>query len=281
MQSSIYEKTIEALAEGGIESPRLEARLLIADALGVDVNQMPITPMGDDNVQETLERHIEKRLEGMPIDKILGHREFYKNDFFVSRDVLSPRPDTEILVEEALKIIEANGSKRVLDLGVGSGCILLSLLAEVKDLEGVGVDASSKALAVAQKNAKKLKLTKRVKLLEKNWFDNGFVGVFEKPFDIIVSNPPYIKTADIEKLDIGVKKYDPILALDGGEDGLDSYRKIAEFAPFLLFDDGYLLLEVGRRQSRAVKEIFTDKGLVHLGTVKDLAGIERVLIFKK
>ena len=281
MQSSIYENTIEALAEGGIESPRLEARLLIADALGVDVNQMPITPMGDDNVQKTLESHITKRLEGMPIDKIVGHREFYKYDFIVSKDVLSPRPDTEILVEEALKIIKGSGSRRVLDLGIGSGCILLSLLAEVKNLEGVGVDASSKALEVAQKNAKKMKLSSKVTLIQKNWFDNGFVGVFDKPFDVIVSNPPYIKTSDIEKLDIGVKKYDPILALDGGEDGLDSYRKIAEFAPFLLVNDGHLLLEVGHRQSRAVKDIFTDKGLVHLGTVKDLAGIERVLIFKK
>ncbi|MBP5615072.1 MAG: peptide chain release factor N(5)-glutamine methyltransferase [Alphaproteobacteria bacterium] len=281
MQPSVYQTTIEILAEHGIESPRLEARLLIADALGIDVNQMPLTPSGDDNTQTTLERNIQRRLDGMPIDKILGHREFYKYDFVVTKDVLSPRPDTEILVESALKIIKSNSIRRVLDLGVGSGCILLSLLAEDDGLTGVGIDASKEALAVAKKNAKNLKVTNRVELLQKNWFDNGFIGVFDGPFDMIVTNPPYIKTADIEKLDISVKKYDPLLALDGGEDGFKDYRKIAEFAPFLLENSGYLLLEIGRGQGRHVKTIYTNAGLNHIGTIKDLAGIERVLIFQK
>ncbi len=281
MQPSVYQKTIETLAEAGIESPRLEARLLIADVSGVNVDDMPITPIIDDNMLENLNRNVARRIEGMPLDKILKHREFYKSDFEVSEDVMSPRPDTEILVEAALKIIKENNLKNVLDLGTGSGCILLSLLAEIKDMQGVGVDVSKKALQIAQKNTKKMRLSKRVTLIEKSWFDDGFLGSFQEPFDLIVSNPPYIETSEIEKLDISVRKYDPIVALDGGEDGLKHYRQIAEMASFLLKDGGYILLEVGYNQAEKVKQIFSDKGLVHMGTVRDLAQIDRVVIFKR
>jgi len=281
MQKSIYHQTIETLASFGVESPRLEARLLIADVLGKDVNDISDDVTLSENLQNILKRNVQKRHDGMPIDKILGHREFYKYDFKVSEKVLSPRPDTEILVETALELIKKNDMKRILDLGVGSGCILLSILKEMPQIKGVGVEVENKALDVAKENAEALQVSDKVMWFEKNWFDADFESCFEKPFDMIVSNPPYIKTEDIESLDIGVKKYDPKCALDGGIDGLKDYRRIAEFASHLLKGEGYILLEIGFNQAKDVQKIFEIHDLKYIRTVSDLAGIERVVVFKK
>ena len=281
MSDSIYEKTIRKLSKGGIDSPRLEARLLIADILKISANDVGNSTVLLPNLESKLEENIVQRIAGKPLDKIVGHKGFYKFEFKVSEDVLSPRPETEILVENALKIIKENEFKKVVDLGLGSGCILLSLLKEIKDLQGVGADASSKALEIAKENAKALGVDQRCLFLNKSWFDEDFFEVSGKDFDMIVSNPPYIKTDDIKTLDVGVQKYDPKIALDGGADGLKDYLKIAEIAPKILKKGGYILLEVGSGQALDVQKIFEQNDLTHISTLKDYAGIERVVVLKR
>ena len=281
MLETIYEQTINKLIKAGIASPRLEARLLISYVLGTVPDEVGVQTIVPDNLLEKLDNCVQKRVDGMPIDKILGHKEFYKYDFIVSKDVLSPRPDTEILLETALRILQLSGGKYVLELGVGSGCVLSSVLKEIVDIQCVGVDISTKALSITRQNMQRLGVENRGNLLCKDWFDDDFVECLNREFDMIVSNPHYIKTGDIQSLDTEVQKYDPLLALDGGEDGLKHYKRIAKIAPTLLCAGGYVLLEIGFGQAADVKQIFEKAGLKHSKTVRDLSGIERVLVFEK
>ena len=248
------EEIIRRLAENKIPSPRLEARMILDSGKGA-------------------KEIIEKRINGWPLDKLLGQREFYKYSFFTDENVLSPRPDTEVLVEKAISLIQKKSV--ILDLGTGSGCILLSILKEYPDIKGIGIDKSIEALAIAEKNAKTLNI-QNVKFQCKDWFTDKLEG----QFDIIVSNPPYIPSEDIKTLDREVREHDPLLALDGGIDGLESYRKIAEIASHLLKPNGYLLLEIGINQTKEVSEIFTKNNFTHAETLKDLAGIDRCLLFR-
>ena len=281
MQNSVYEKTIAQLSQKGIDSPRLEARILIADILHIDPNTVNFETKLDKTQYEELSKNIEKRRNGAPLDKILGRKAFYKYEFKVSDDVLSPRPDTEILVENAIDIIKKEKLKTILDLGTGSGCILLSILKEAETLKGVGVDVSDKALKIARENAQILGLQDRCSFINKSWNNTDFLKNFLDPFDMLVSNPPYIKTDEIETLAAEVKTHDPILALDGGKDGLDAYRRIAQISSELLHEGGYILLEVGAGQAVAVRHIFETEGLSYLKTLPDLSGIERVIVLKK
>ena len=278
MQNNIYEDIIKKMADGGIQSPRLEARLLIGFVLKIDPNDAPLIKSISIKEKEELDDFINKRLCGMPLDKILGQKSFYKYDFKVSENVLSPRPDTEILVEEAIKKTKAEDT--ILELGVGSGCVLLSILKETRGTQGIGIDVSIEALKIAKENAKSLELEQRCRFIEKNWNDDGFNDCFDKKVDIIVSNPPYIKTEEIKTLDREVRLYDPLIALDGGEDGLDCYRKIAKICQPIVQKEGYILLEVGAGQAQDVEKIFLRQGWAHEQTVKDLAGIKRVVILK-
>lgn len=213
------------------------------------------------------------RQSGMPVDKIIGLRGFYKHDFIINEDVLSPRPDTECLVEAAIEFAKQSKAKNILDLGLGSGCILLSILKDVPQLYGTGVDISKKALEVAQQNITALDLSDRTNLICGSWFD---LNLSEK-FDIITSNPPYIKTSEIETLEVEVKNHDPLLALDGGENGLRDYIQIAKIAANLLSENGRIFLEVGYNQAQDVIEIFKD--YKHIQTIKDLGGMQRCVVF--
>ena len=214
---------------------------------------------------------VEKRNLGEPLSKILGHRGFWRGDFIVDENVLDPRSDSETLIQAVLeKFPNKNQLLKILDLGTGSGCLLISLLQEYKNATGIGVDVSPKALSIAQKNA------------DKNNVKADFIlsDMSKLPelgrFDIIISNPPYIPTKYIEKLDKNVKEYDPLLALDGGEDGLHFYRIIAKIALAPL-----LFLEIGKDQEKDIQVIFEKNGWQFWGAKKDYAGIIRVLIFKK
>ena len=278
--SNLFEDVVRRLAEGQIPSPRLEARLLIANTLGVDANELnPFVVKLDDAQTEKLMQSLQDRLKHKPICKIIGKKAFYKYDFHVDCNVLSPRPDTEILVEAAIHLGQENKLTRVLDLGTGSGCILLSVLADLPNAKGVGIDISDKALEIAQTNAEMLGVVSRVELMRASWFDDN-LSLGDK-FDLIVSNPPYIKSADIATLDTEVKDYDPMLALDGGADGYRDYKKLAERIPSWIKDGGYVLLEVGIGQAEKVAQIFQEKGLSLCKIVKDLAGINRCVILKK
>lgn len=277
-----YHNLINQLSQAGIDSPRLEARLLLADVLKCDVSSSEIFNTDlTENEKETLSLLIDRRIiKKEPLDKILGYKEFYKYNFSVNHNVLSPRPDTEILLEEAINLA-SNKKVSVLDLGTGSGCILLSLLKENPKAEGVGVDISEDALQIAQKNAKALNVEKKVKWLNLDWFKSDFLQKINAQFDLIVSNPPYIPDKDIAQLEDEVKLYDPLYALSGGEDGLVSYRRIAELAPFLLKEGGYILLECGIGQAQLVADIFMKNNLSFCKILKDLQNIERCVILKK
>ena len=270
-----FNDVVRILAEGKIPSPRLEARILF-EYLEVD----QFAPV--DGAQEVrLRELLRKRLAHAPLDKILGKREFYKNTFAVSKDVLTPRQDTEVLVEAAIELIPKKIPQKILDLGTGSGCILLSVLGDCPKACGMAVDKSEAALAVARHNAEALGMSNRVTFMNASWLDADFEEHVGVGFDIIVSNPPYIPTSDILTLEPEVRQYDPILALDGGKDGFEHYQKIAELAPHLLKQGGYILLEAGQGQAQRIAEIFEHEGL-HLSEIRpDLSGIERCVILKK
>ena len=279
--TDFFSQIIQKLVAEKIENPRLEARLMIAEALQCHPEEVYQNTKLTDEQQKKTEFMLEQRLKHKPLDKILGHREFYKYDFKVNEDVLSPRPDTEILLEAALEILSGMLEPKILDLGCGSGCILESLLKEIPHAIGCAVDVSAKALAVARQNADSLAVSERLRFVKASWFDDDFTDVVGTKFDMIVSNPPYIPSADIETLDTEVKDYDPLLALDGGKSGYDSYERIAEVTQELLKDNGYILLEAGFGQAQKIADIFAAQEFKLLKIVSDLAGIERCVILQK
>lgn len=277
---SIYQKTINELIEAKIPSPRLEARILIGYAADIDANCVTDLISLNDTQLKKLETALSERKKHKPLDKVIGVKGFFCNDFITSEDVLSPRPDTEILVEEAIKIIKENNFKTLLDLGTGSGCIVLSVLEQCKNVSATAVDISEKALTVAQKNAKNLNVANRCSFVNASWFDTNFYGNLANKYDIIVSNPPYIPTDDIKTLEPEVKNYDPMLALDGGTDGLDSYKQIAIVAKEKISDSGYVLIEAGINQENDIINIFKYQGFTHIKSINDLNSIPRCLVFK-
>ncbi len=275
-----FDDIVARLSAENISSPRLEARMMLAYILGCDASQIQpshikLTAEQDNSLNDMLEQ----RLEHKPLCKILGAKSFYKYDFIVSEDVLSPRPDTEILVEAAIDLGKQFPLHKILDMGVGSGCILLSILGDLPNAIGTGIDISANALEITRKNAKRLGLSDRCRFFQSSWFNEKID--YGENFDLIVSNPPYIPTKDISGLEPEVKFYDPLTALDGGEDGLKDYRRIAAIAPKLLSDDGFLLLECGIGQSGEVIKIFMSTGLELVDVRKDLSGKDRCIILKK
>ena len=268
---------VSSLSTLGIDSPRLEARMMLADVLNVDINVIGADISVDGEQEAEVKQMLARRMKHEPLDKILGIKEFYKSSFVVNSDVLSPRPDSEILVEEAIKIAKQNNLDKIIEFGVGSGCLILSILQDVPQMSGLGFDKSEKALEIAKQNAKRLGLESRINFEKFDYFNDET----EAKTSLIISNPPYIPTSDIDELDEEVKKYDPFMALDGGEDGYVHYRRIAEIAPLILEDGGYILLEGGIGQADMIAEIFADKGLKLVAKVCDLSGIERCIILKK
>jgi release factor glutamine methyltransferase len=281
MNDSPYMQTIQRLSNGSVASPRLEARLMLAFLLHTEADQitddMQLTP----SQAEMLSHMIKRRLKNEPLDKILGSKEFYKSRFIVSKDVLSPRPDTEILVEAAVRAAEKNKARTIADFGTGSGCIVLSVLQDCPLLTGTGIDRSEKALAIARQNARLLGLEARVRWCTADWSASDFKKHVPDRFDLIVTNPPYIPTAQIETLDPDVKNYDPLTALDGGADGCDAYRRIAALAPDMLTGHGLLLAEIGQGQTQDVCAVFEKYDMICTEILKDLAGIERCLTFQR
>lgn len=276
-----FEDIVRKLADNNIESPRLEARLIVAEAKKIDGNAVSSLIEISAEDAEKIDDMLKQRLQHKPLDKIFGHREFYKYDFLCDENVLSPRPDTEILVECAADLIFKHKMQNVLELGVGSGCVLLSLLADFPFLSGSGIDISDKALKVAAKNAERLGVQNRANLFCADWNEKSFGSRFVQPFDMVVSNPPYIPSEQIFSLEPEVKDHDPLCALDGGNSGFDGYCRIAKTAPFLLKNGGYLLFESGYGQAQKIADICLCEGFELIDIKKDLAGIERCVIVKK
>lgn len=278
----LINKNLDTLRSNGVLSSKFELRVLMGAILKISPAEVFSYKAHLSSTQiHDFEEMIKKRMNHCPVDKIIGKKGFYKYDFDVNTDVLSPRPDTEILLEEALQVIKEKSLYKILDLGVGSGCIILSLLADTQNTQGVGVDISDKALEIAEKNAKNLCVDKRISFINASWFDYDFCTRINDTFDIIVSNPPYIPSDEFASLDKEVKDFDPKIALDGGKDGLRDYRQICLIAKMMLKNNGYLMFEFGNGQADSVKKIGEQNSLVYQKIAKDLNGIERCIIFKK
>lgn len=259
----------------GVDSPVIDARLLLEKGAGVariEIVTDPRRALTQAQV-DAVEALVARRLKREPVAHIVGHKAFWTLDLRVSRDVLIPRPETELLVEAALAVIAPDQKARVLDLGVGSGAILLAVLNDRPNATGVGVDASPAALAVAQANADALQLSNRIELRQGDWC----AGIGES-FDLVLSNPPYIPTGDIAGLQPEVANHEPHMALDGGPDGLAAYRTIIAQLPKVLAHGGGFALEVGAGQADAVAALAAAAGLNVLPHKADLAGIDRVVL---
>lgn len=276
--TDIFTHTVNELVAIGVSSPRLEARMIFSHILQQSQPTIDYKCNLSSEQQELLADILQRRSKHEPLDKILGYRDFYKNTFIVNDKVLSPRPDSEILVEETIKIAKTTNAYTILELGVGSGCLILSVLSECPQLTGWGIDKSPEAIDTAGKNASKLNLENRITLQIGDYF---IPTLPDRKFSLIISNPPYIATEEIKTLDPEVKLFDPTMALDGGTDGLKHYRQIANIIGDYLQPEGHILLEIGQGQEKDVKDIFTAEGFTHKNTVCDLAGIKRCIIFKK
>lgn len=264
-----------ALTEAGVDSPAIDARLLLEAAAGVTRTEIVSDPhrILDALQAEALAGYIARRAAREPVSRILGRKGFWKIMLSVTSHVLTPRPDTEVVVEGVLSAFADGQRFSILDLGVGSGAILLAVLAERPAARGLGVDISEEALAVARENAANLGLEGRAALLRGDWT----AGLADASFDVVVSNPPYIASAEIEDLDPEVREHEPRLALDGGADGLDAYRRLAPEILRVLRPDGFFAVEIGWTQSQAVEDIFREAGAVEVRTRKDLANRDRVV----
>ena len=261
------------------ETSKLDARILLQHAADISVETIYLQPELEisEEIVNLYFSLISRRAEHEPVAKIIGKKAFWESDFIVSKHTLDPRPDSEVIITAALELFSnKNGNFRFLDLGTGSGCLLLSLLQEYKNSTGIGSDISLEALKVTQENINNLFLQDRIILIQQNWADS----IIEN-FDLIISNPPYIRSADIDGLSKDVKLYDPLLALDGGLDGLEPYRYLAKQIFYLLKKDSYAILEFGHGQGLYIKEIFENEGYIVHKMLIDLSGIERAIVVRK
>lgn len=261
---------IQALRAAEVPDAANDARILMADALGVDRGRLTLV-LPDDVSNDAMIRFsmaIDERCARKPVSHIIGTREFYGRDFIVTADVLDPRPETELLVETAL----STPFETVLDLGTGSGCILLTLLAENKSAKGQGSDTSPAALNIAEQNATRMGLENRSGFVHSDWFDN-----IEGRFDLIISNPPYIAADEMPALSPEVRNWEPLIALTPGGDGLEAYRLITAGAARHLTPQGRLLVEIGPTQASAVVDLFEAGGFNGITILKDIDGRDRVI----
>lgn len=267
-----YKYGADRLKQEDIEEYMLDSRLLLEFACQSDINTLYLHPDREltEDEYNSYVNLIERRKKHEPLQHLTATQCFMGLDFFVSDKVLIPRPDTECLVEEVLR--DLHSGFRILDMCTGSGCILLSLLSLSCDTTGIGADLSNDALEVARINSQKLSMTSRAEFIQSDLFEN-----IEGCFDVIVSNPPYIKTADIAGLMPEVKDHDPFIALDGMEDGLFFYRRIIEKAENFLVRGGLLAFEIGCDQGSEVSQMMKDAGYKEVKVTKDLCGMDRVV----
>jgi release factor glutamine methyltransferase len=267
-----WEEATKCLADAGIENPRTEARLLLAHALGVSRDQtLNANPTPDQAAVFAV--LVARRAAHEPFAYITGHREFWSLDFDVGPGVLVPRPDTETLIEQALRLYPDRAAPlRIADLGAGSGAILVAALTEFPNATGIGFESSAQAFRYAQANAAR-HVPGRAELRAADW--NSASG----PFDLVFSNPPYIRSTDIESLAPDVAGFEPHAALDGGPDGLDAYRGLAGLLPRILAPGGHALLEIGIGQGPALEALFPGLELVCIAP--DLSGVPRCLVLRK
>jgi release factor glutamine methyltransferase len=266
------------LTEAGVETARLDARLLLASVAGMSASAVLLEPeraLAPETEADFTEL-VDRRCRREPVSRIIGRREFWSLDFAITLATLDPRPDSETLVEAALAQFEPEPPRRVLDLGSGTGCLLLAVLSERPSWNGIGIDIAEDAVAVGRANARTLGLAARAHFQRGDW-DQGLAG----PFDLILSNPPYIPSREIPSLAPEVSAYDPRRALDGGEDGLDAYRVLAPAIARLLAPKGRAVVELGKGLADEVTGLMSAAGLEALERRRDLADVERCLVLAK
>tara|TARA_B100000073_G_scaffold335533_1_gene329260 strand:- start:1373 stop:2218 length:846 start_codon:yes stop_codon:yes gene_type:complete len=275
---NIIEEGVNILKKKNITSSELDTEILLADILKKDRKYIIINNNLKISDKEILDfkNLIKKRTKGKPIAYILKRKHFWDYNFTVSENVLIPRPETEFIVKEVLNIHKYKKNLNVLDIGTGSGCILLTLLKEKKDLRGVGIDISKKCIDIARINAKNLNVIQRVKFYKSN-VDNFNLG----KYDIVVSNPPYIKKHLIKYLEKDVAKFEPKLALDGGLDGISEIRKVINKTSRLIKKNGKFVLEIAFDQKKIVIDLLTKKGFYINKVIRDYAKRDRCIISTK
>ena len=278
--SDVLKKTRKLFRDRKLDNADLDARLLVEFFTSTTRKDEILNPdfqVGNDALQR-LDKAIVERLNGKPVYRIIGKREFYGIEFHLSADTLEPRDDTEALVDlvlpEIRSIADRYGEAKIVDMGTGTGAIAIALLANVNGLKATAVDISDDALKTASLNAENARVADRFSSLKSDWF-SGFSG----KFDMVISNPPYIPESEISTLATEVKKYDPLRALSGGKDGLQFYRKLAEECRPFLKPHGMIAVEIGKDQEKDVIALFSENGFELKKTRKDLNGILRALLF--
>jgi release factor glutamine methyltransferase len=275
---NILNKGINILQKNKIANPQLDSEILLSNSIKRDKKHIILNPKEILN-SEQLEKFnslIERRKKGEPIAYLINKKEFWKDEFFVNKDVLIPRPDSELIIEQVLKIYSKDVQLQVLDIGTGSGCILLSILKERSNFYGTGIDISKKSINVSKFNAKQLNLTNRVKFFHSSVdnFNNG-------KYDIIVSNPPYIEQLSLKYLEKDVVNFEPKLALSGGFDGFSKIRKVINKASILIKKNGKFILEIGFNQKNKVIKILKEEGFYVNKAIKDYGNNDRCIISTK
>ena len=275
--SELQKKITKILAEGGIETNSLDARIILREIFNFDEKELILNSdliLSESKISK-VQKIITRRLNFEPVSKIFGKRDFYNSTFSISDDVLDPRPETENIVEIANNFILEKGYESFIDLGTGSGCIILSILKENKNLTAVGVDISIDAINIAKKNSKDMNLEKRSSFLVSNWLSSVY-----NSYDLIISNPPYIPSDEIITLSKTVNNFDPLISLDGGQDGLKCYKEIAQDINRVINKNGRVILEIGYNQAHDVIKIFESKEFKLLKIYKDINGLNRILTFE-
>ena len=276
--NDIYLSARNLLRQSGVEAFSLEAKLLVAGAAGKTTAQLlrDMSLYASNKIEDTVTEYIARRLRGEPVAYITGSWEFYGLPIVTTPDVLIPRMDTEKLVDTAKELLTGRKmNARILDLCCGSGCITCAIGHEMPATRLVAIDISANALEVCRRNIAAQKLISRVICMQADALSSPPLGIGE--FDLIVSNPPYIASEEIKTLDVSVKDFEPVWALDGGEDGLKFYKAIIKYWKSLLRQGGYLLFEVGEGQAQAVRDMLSAAGFGYTDTRKDTLGIDRVV----
>ena len=275
---NILNEGINILQKNKIANPQLDSEILLSNSIKRDKKHIILNPKEilDSEQLGKFKSLIERRKKGEPIAYIINKKEFWKDEFFVNKDVLIPRPDSELIIEQVLKIYSKDVQLQVLDIGTGSGCILLSILKERSNFYGTGIDISKKSINVSKFNAKQLNLTNRVKFFHSSVdnFNNG-------KYDIIVSNPPYIEQLSLKYLEKDVVNFEPKLALSGGFDGFSKIRKVINKASILIKKNGKFILEIGFNQKNKVIKILKEEGFYVNKAIKDYGNNDRCIISTK
>ena len=275
---NILNEGISVLKDGKIPNPQLDSEILLSNSIKKDKKHIVLNSKEHLTLEqsERFKNLIERRKKGEPVAYLINKKEFWKNEFFVNKDVLIPRPDTELIIEQVLNIYSKDSNLQVLDIGTGSGCIILSILKERPNFYGTGIDISKKSINISKLNAKQLNIRSRIKFIHSS-IDNFRLG----KYDIVVSNPPYIELHNLKYLEKDIINFEPKLALSGGFDGFSKIRNVVNKTKTLIKKNGKFILEIGFNQKNKVKKILKEEGFYINKAIRDYGNNDRCIISTK